>query len=596
MSFELERERLVENELRILGIRDEAVLRAMRIVPREAFVAEEMREFAYRNAPLPIGSGQTISQPLIVAHMTEALELAPHERVLEIGTGSGYAAAVLSRIAKEVFTIERHRELAETAGERLKQLGYENVQVRLGDGTRGWPEEARFDAIVVTAAGPGIPQALLEQLRIGGRLVMPVGEEQDSQQLIRAIRRGDDKFEYDELGAVRFVPLIGEAGWQSEEESSRRYARKRTVKAGPKLPELIREAAEPFSSIENADLQPLLDRIGDARVVLIGEASHGTSEFHRIRAEITKALLDRKNFDFVAVEADWPDAYRIHDFVTHKEREEPRDWEAFSRFPTWMWRNQEVLDFIHWLRGFNLEGRPRGRRVSFYGLDLYSLMELKHVRSALPDSYERLMHLTEMDAFFLPLAKSRNQQLTSALAQRRLDRAIGVIYRPETERLSHYFVPHSPTSLTNGSGLTRARPSTCSRLNSVPHTNPRIPLPLLMSEDLRRGCLRKLPPAGHDECIFEFTGLMRLIRPVKRHDNGTRSDPDGGIRGRHRCLRKGEASALSLDRRVRGDACHDRFTRALSSGLVGRCRAGLISRELSCDPIPPPLLKTFTPS
>ena len=157
MSFELQRERLVENELRILGIRDEAVLRAMRTVPREAFVSKEIREFAYRNAPLPIGSGQTISQPLIVAHMAEALELAPSDRVLEIGTGSGYAAAVLSRIAKDVFTVERHRELAETATERLKRLGYDNVHVLWGDGTRGWPEEAPFDAIVVAAGSPGIP-------------------------------------------------------------------------------------------------------------------------------------------------------------------------------------------------------------------------------------------------------------------------------------------------------------------------------------------------------------------------------------------------------------------------------------------------------
>ena len=170
MNFESQRERLVDNELRMLGIRDEAVLRAMRSVPREAFVAQEICEFAYRNAPLPIGFGQTISQPLIVAHMAEALELAPSERVLEIGTGSGYAAAVLSLIAKEVFTVERHRELAEAATERLTRLGYENVRVLCGDGTRGWPEEAPFDAIVVAAGSPGIPPALLEQLRIGGRL------------------------------------------------------------------------------------------------------------------------------------------------------------------------------------------------------------------------------------------------------------------------------------------------------------------------------------------------------------------------------------------------------------------------------------------
>ena len=136
-----------------------------------------------------------------------------------------------------------------------------------GDGTRGWPDEAPFDAIVVAAGGPGIPPALLEQLRIGGRLVIPVGEEQDSQQLIRAIRRGEEKFEYEELGAVRFVPLIGEAGWQPEEEIKRPTILPRIAKPRPSLPELIRKAAEPFASIETADLQPLLERIGDAHVV-----------------------------------------------------------------------------------------------------------------------------------------------------------------------------------------------------------------------------------------------------------------------------------------------------------------------------------------
>ena len=156
MNFELQRERLVEKELRILGIRDEAVLRAMRDIPREEFVSKEVCEFAYRNTPLPIGLGQTISQPLIVAHMAEALELGPSERVLEIGTGSGYAAAVLSRIAKDVFTVERHQELAQIASKRLKRLGYKNVHVLCGDGTRGWPEKAPFDAIVVAAGGPGI--------------------------------------------------------------------------------------------------------------------------------------------------------------------------------------------------------------------------------------------------------------------------------------------------------------------------------------------------------------------------------------------------------------------------------------------------------
>ncbi len=626
-----QREQLVESELRTLGIRDDAVLSAMKTVPREEFVSRELQEFAYRNAPLPIGSGQTISQPLIVALMAEALELAPRDRVLEIGTGSGYAAAVLSRIAGEVYSVERHRELAESARERLKGLGYTNIRILHGDGTRGWADAAPFDAITVAAGGPGVPPALLQQLRVGGRLIIPVGEDPESQQLIRVIRRGEDDYEYEEMGGVRFVPLIGEAGWQDREEltPSKAPALRRQVRPG--LPELIRQVAEPIRSIDQPDLDPLLQRIGDARLVLIGEATHGTSEFYRMRAAITKALIEQKQFDFVAIEADWPDAYRIHDFVTHRQREEPHDWEAFARFPTWMWRNHEVLDFIHWLRNFNLQRRPAEQRVGFYGLDLYSMftsiqrileyldrvdpqaaevararygclspweadpanygraaiagryrscehdvvrmlqdltsrrvetavrdgeelfdaqlnarlvanaeeyyrimyygsdeswnhrdthmfetlqsllnrrgsrskavvwehnshlgnalatqfgrhgqinigqlcreafgkdvyaigqgtdhgrvaaasewegpMEIKRVRPALTDSYEHLMHLSEMNAFFLPLTKSTNPQLTHALASRRLERAIGVIYRPDTERMSHYFEASLP--------------------------------------------------------------------------------------------------------------------------------------------------------
>jgi protein-L-isoaspartate(D-aspartate) O-methyltransferase len=206
--FEQLREQLVDNELRRQGVTDEAVLDAMRTVPREAFVADDLREFAYRNAPLPIGKGQTISQPLVVAHMAEALELEPDDLVLEIGAGSGYAAAVLSHLAKQVVTIERHEELADGARRRLKKLHYGNVRVISGDGTRGFPEEAPFDAIVVAAAGPHIPPSLLEQLQVGGRLVMPVGQGDSDQRLVRATRRTHDRYEYEDLGAVRFVPLV----------------------------------------------------------------------------------------------------------------------------------------------------------------------------------------------------------------------------------------------------------------------------------------------------------------------------------------------------------------------------------------------------
>jgi protein-L-isoaspartate(D-aspartate) O-methyltransferase len=208
-QFEQQREQLVDNELRRHGVTDEVVLDAMRTVPREAFVADEFREFAYRNAPLPIGKGQTISQPLVVAHMAEALALRPDDSVLEVGAGSGYAAAVLSHLAKQVVTIERHGDLADAARRRLKKLHYDNVSVISGDGTLGYAAAAPFDAIVVAAAGPKIPPLLLEQLKIGGRLVMPVGQGDSDQRLVRATRRTHDRYEYEDLGAVRFVPLIG---------------------------------------------------------------------------------------------------------------------------------------------------------------------------------------------------------------------------------------------------------------------------------------------------------------------------------------------------------------------------------------------------
>lgn len=206
-DFAQQRHRLVV-ELRKQGIRDEAVLRALATVPRELFVLAEFQANAYRNSALPIASGQTISQPLIVAQMAEALWLESTDRVLEVGTGSGYMAAVLSRIVREVYTIERLPGLAETAVERLWKLNYLNVHVREGDGTLGWPEQAPFDAVVVSAGGPHVPQALMDQLCVGGRLVIPLGETERVQELTRLIRRNAAIFDREDLGAVRFVPLV----------------------------------------------------------------------------------------------------------------------------------------------------------------------------------------------------------------------------------------------------------------------------------------------------------------------------------------------------------------------------------------------------
>jgi protein-L-isoaspartate(D-aspartate) O-methyltransferase len=209
----LERDRMVAEEIAARGVADPLVLDAMRAVPREDFVPADLAEYAYEDGPLPIGHGQTISQPYIVAVMTAAARVRPGDRVLEIGTGSGYGAAVLSEIAGEVYTVERIEGLADSARDRLAALGYGNVHVRCGDGTLGWAEHAPFDAIIVTAGGPTVPRALLDQLKPGGRLVMPLGSELRAQRLIRRTRTGPETYTQDDLEWVAFVPLIGEQGW-----------------------------------------------------------------------------------------------------------------------------------------------------------------------------------------------------------------------------------------------------------------------------------------------------------------------------------------------------------------------------------------------
>src|SRR6185369_13905539 len=185
------REQMVRRHIAARGIHDPAILEAMRTVPREAFLPAELAESAYEDVPLPIAEGQTISQPYIVALMTAALELHRDDRVLEVGTGSGYAAAILGRLAHDVYTIERHAELADAATARLLELGFRNVHVLHGDGTLGWPAQAPYDAIVVTAGGPNIPDALVDQLAPGGRLVIPVGEDRSLQSLVRVTRKPD---------------------------------------------------------------------------------------------------------------------------------------------------------------------------------------------------------------------------------------------------------------------------------------------------------------------------------------------------------------------------------------------------------------------
>ena len=211
-EYAAQRVEMIEKQLRRRGISDAAVLAAMTAVPRHEFVAEELRLHAYDDLPLPIGGGQTISQPYIVAAMTAALHLQLGDRVLEIGTGCGYQAAVLSRLAKEVFTIERRPELASAASAKLARLGYPNAHVHCGDGTLGLPELAPFDAILVAAAAPAVPKPLLAQLADGGRMILPVGNAEHQE--LRLIEKRGDAFPTKMLEGCRFVPLVGYHGWQ----------------------------------------------------------------------------------------------------------------------------------------------------------------------------------------------------------------------------------------------------------------------------------------------------------------------------------------------------------------------------------------------
>jgi protein-L-isoaspartate(D-aspartate) O-methyltransferase len=373
-DFTTLRKRMVDRQIRSRGVRDEKVLDAMARVPRELFVPENIRDLAYEDSPLPIPADQTISQPYIVAYMVEALAIEGGERVLEIGAGSGYAAAVLGSIAGEVYAIERIEELANYAKERLSSAGFSNVHVLHADGTEGWREEAPFDAILVSAGAPRVPNSLLEQLKVGGRIVTPVGKTQLAQELVRITRVHADEYVREDLADVRFVPLIGKEGWEEDDTKAQR-SRPRVSQTRPRisvsLPQRIARLGSRFGSVEDADLDPLLERIGDATVVLIGEASHGTSEFYRMRAAITKHLIMKKEFTIVAAEADWPDAAQIDNYVRHHDVP-PSEWTSFARFPTWMWRNVETRAFVDWLHAHNAD-LPIDRRTGFFGLDLYSL-------------------------------------------------------------------------------------------------------------------------------------------------------------------------------------------------------------------------------
>ncbi|MGX7951492.1 erythromycin esterase family protein [Tsuneonella sp. HG249] len=315
---------------------------------------------------MPIGEGQTISQPYIVAAMIDAAEIGPGDRVLEVGAGSGYAAAVISRLASEVFAIERHGVLAREAAKRIAELGYDNCEIIAGDGLQGLPQHAPYDAILVAARSEDVPRPLKEQLEIGGKLVIPVGGE-DVQQLRCITRTGREQWESHDIAPVRFVPLLPGA---VPEDGGRSASNHHPARA-KSLPELIAEHAVPLPAIDDPAFADAFDRFADKRVVMLGESSHGTREFYEARAAITRRFVEQHGFTIIAVEADWPDAAVLDRAVRHR----PHRGDAvrpFCRFPTWMWRNPVIAQLMHDLHALNRDRGPEAM-AGFFGLDIYNM-------------------------------------------------------------------------------------------------------------------------------------------------------------------------------------------------------------------------------
>ncbi len=367
------RERMVREQIIARGVRDHRVIRAMLTVPRELFVPEAHRASAYEDRPLPIGKGQFIPQPYIVAYMLEALLLRGNEKVLEAGAGSGYAAALLALLAREVFAVEKDPDLAARTRRNLAAAGYDMVRVIEGDACKGLVGEAPFDGVMISFGVAEVPQPLKDQLAVHGRLVAAVGPHPVARELIRLTRREDGTFDRETLADIRLVPPTDDEG--ALDLAGAEGGRPRVIETRPRihedLPALISRNATAFECVEDADIDALVERAGEAKIVLLGEASHGTSEFYRMRARITRRLIEEKGFSIVALEADWPDAARIDHHVRHMDAP-PAEWTAFSRFPSWMWRNEEFRAFVDWLHEYN-SSLPFEKRAGIHGLDLYAM-------------------------------------------------------------------------------------------------------------------------------------------------------------------------------------------------------------------------------
>jgi protein-L-isoaspartate(D-aspartate) O-methyltransferase len=377
----------IQTQLKDKGIKNKLLLDAFENIPTTFFLSKELYPFTFESSTAEEELIKIEPRIFAVAKMLENLKIKKGEKILAIGLDSVYVMAILSRICKEVYTVEENEAYAEWALEVLKNINITNVFIAVGDKHKGWKEKAPFDAILITSEFEELSKQLKKQLKIGGRLLVPIGS--DWAHIIFEIiqRVSETDYNIEKLKDNFFIPnpkILPEIGTENFPEEE--------------IVGEIKAKAQAFNSLEEFPMNTLLERIGDAQVVLLGEASHGTSEFYLTRQEITKALIEKKGFNFVCAEADWSDAEQINSYVRNQQTQ--KDWLPFMRFPQWMWKNKEVLNFVEWMKEYNAKNN---NNTGFYGLDLYGL----------ENSIELVInYLEKVDSDLANLAKNRYSCIT----------------------------------------------------------------------------------------------------------------------------------------------------------------------------------------
>ena len=344
-------------QLKDKGIKNSLLIKAFQDLPEAFFLLNELHPYSYEETDTEYKLETIEPRVIVIAKMLEKLKIEEGEKILVIGVDSIYILAALSKIYKEVYMVETFDRYYEWAKKVLGAIGINNVHIKIDDPKLGWKDKGQFDTILIATEFEDVPLSLKEQLKIGGKLLAPIGPDW-AHSIFEIFKKiSETHFTEEKLRDNFFIPnpkLLPEIGLEEYPENE--------------IIDQIKVKAVPFESINKYPIDELLERIGDAQVVLMGEASHGTSEFYLARQEITKALIEKKGFKFVAAEADWSDAEQINSYVRHLHSE--IDWMPFSRFPQWMWKNKEVLDFVEWLKKYNSN---QHKKVGFYGLDLYGL-------------------------------------------------------------------------------------------------------------------------------------------------------------------------------------------------------------------------------